>query len=72
MGCGFLDVAQRHARVECGGDECVPERVGTYRLADPGAAGYPANDPGGTVAASTGDAPGAKLNRLVMQPLGKV
>jgi hypothetical protein len=49
MGSGFLDVAQRHACVECGGDEGVPERVRAYRLADSGTAGDPADDPGGAV-----------------------
>jgi hypothetical protein len=44
-----LDVAQRHARVKRGGDECVPERVRPDWLGDPSAAGHPAHDPGGAV-----------------------
>ena len=45
----FLDVAQRHPRIERGGDERVPQRVGRDGLADPGAAGGLADDPPGTV-----------------------
>jgi len=46
---GFLDVAKRHAGVEGGGDERVPQGVRPYRLGDPGAAGHPAHDPRGAV-----------------------
>jgi hypothetical protein len=31
-----LDITQRYAGVECGGDEAVPERVWGDRLVDPG------------------------------------
>jgi hypothetical protein len=47
--CGFLDVAQRHPCVECGGDERVPQRVRRDGFADPGAAGGLADDPPGAV-----------------------
>jgi len=46
---GFLHIAQRHAGVERGGDERVPQRVRPGRLDDPGAAGGPADDPRGAV-----------------------
>jgi hypothetical protein len=46
---GFLDVAERDPGVEGGGDERVPQRVRPDRLGDPGAAGDPADDPGGAV-----------------------
>jgi len=49
MGCGLLYVAQRHPGVERGGDERVPQRVRSDVLADPGAPGYPADDPPGAV-----------------------
>jgi hypothetical protein len=39
VGCGFLDAAQRRARVERGGDECVPQRGWTYRPANTGHGG---------------------------------
>ena len=39
MACGFLDVAERDAGVECGGDERVAEGVGSDPLGDPGACG---------------------------------
>jgi hypothetical protein len=45
----FLDVAQRHPRIERGGDERVPQRVGRDGLGDPGAAGGLADDPAGSV-----------------------
>jgi hypothetical protein len=44
MGLSVLDVAERHARIQCGSDECVPQRVRPDRLADGGAAGDPADD----------------------------
>jgi hypothetical protein len=46
---GFLDVAQRHSRVERCGDERVPQRVRRDGLADPGALGGLADDPPGAV-----------------------
>jgi hypothetical protein len=49
VGGGFLHVAQRHAGVERRGYECMPEHVRADMLADPGAAGDPADDPGGAV-----------------------
>jgi hypothetical protein len=48
-GGGLLHVAQRNAGIERGGDERVPQRVRTHVLADPGAAGDPADDPPGAV-----------------------
>ena len=47
---GFLDVAQRDAGVEGGGDERMAERVGPDRLVDAGSAGEAAHDPPGGVA----------------------
>src|SRR3954447_21882621 len=49
VACGFLDVAEGDAGVECGGDERVAERVGADSLGDPGFAGDASNDPGGGV-----------------------
>ena len=49
MGGGFLHVPERHACVERRGDEPVRERVWPDGLGDPGAAGYPVDDPGGAV-----------------------
>ena len=46
---GFLHVAQRDPGVEGGGDERVPQGVRADLLGDPGAAGDPADDPGGAV-----------------------
>jgi hypothetical protein len=46
---GFLDIPGRNPGVEGGGDERMPQRVRPGRLADPGAAGHPADDPRGTV-----------------------
>jgi hypothetical protein len=40
-----LDVAQRHVGVKRRGDERMPERVRADRLADPGPARHPADDP---------------------------
>ena len=51
VGCGFLHIAQRDSGVEGGGDERVPQGVRADVLGDPGAAGYPADDPGGAVPA---------------------
>jgi hypothetical protein len=42
---GFLHVAERDPGVKGGGNERVPQRVGPDWLGDPGAAGYPADDP---------------------------
>ena len=49
VGGGFLHVPERHACVERRGDEPVRERVWPDGLGDPGAAGYPVDDPGGAV-----------------------
>ncbi len=49
MGGGLLHVAQRHASVETGGDERVPERVRADVLAHAGAARDLADDPSGAV-----------------------
>ena len=46
----FLHVAQRHAGVEGGGDEGVPQRVRADPLGDPGPARDPADDPARGVA----------------------
>jgi hypothetical protein len=42
---GFLDVAQRDAGIERGGDECVTQRVRAVRLVDAGAARRDARTP---------------------------
>jgi hypothetical protein len=42
---GFLHIPQRHAGVQRRGDKRVPQGVRPDRLADPGAAGDPADDP---------------------------
>jgi hypothetical protein len=57
---GFLHVAQGHAGVERGGDECVPEGVRDDVLGDPGAAGDPGDDAGGAVPVQTPRACGDK------------
>jgi hypothetical protein len=49
VGGGLLDVAQRHAGVQGGGDERVPERVRSDGLGDPSAARDFADDPPGAV-----------------------
>ena len=49
VGCGLLDVAQRHPGVQRRGDKCVPKRVRPHVLADPGPSGDPADDPPGAV-----------------------
>jgi len=49
VGGSLLNVAQRHAGVLGSGDECVPERVRSDGLGDPGAARDLADDPPGTV-----------------------
>ena len=49
VGGGLLDVAQRHAGVQGGGDECVPQRVRPDGLGDPGAARDLADDPPGAL-----------------------
>ena len=46
---GLLHVTQRDTGIQRGGDERMSERVGRDGLADPGAAGDPANDPSGAV-----------------------
>jgi hypothetical protein len=46
---GFLHVPERDSGVGGGGDEGMPQRVRTDRFGDPGADGYLADDPGGTV-----------------------
>jgi len=45
---GFLHIAQRHPGIQSG-DERMPERVRSDRLADVGAAGNPPDDPGRAV-----------------------
>jgi hypothetical protein len=45
VGGGFLDVAQRDAGIERGGDECVTQRVRAVRLVDAGAARRDARTP---------------------------
>ena len=45
----LLHVAQRDPRVERGGDERVPERVGRHGFGDPGEAGGLADDAPGAV-----------------------
>jgi hypothetical protein len=42
---GFLDVSEWYAGVERGGDECVPQRVGSDSFHDPGFAGDATDDP---------------------------
>jgi hypothetical protein len=46
---GLLYVPQRHPGVQGGGDERVPQGVRADVPGDPGAAGEPADDPGGAV-----------------------
>jgi hypothetical protein len=57
---GFLHVSQRLSGVECGGDERVPQRVWADVLSDPGAAGHPADDPGGAVPVQPPPVPGGE------------
>jgi len=45
----FLDIRKWHPGIEGGGDERVPQGVRADQLGDPSAAGYPADDPPGTV-----------------------
>ena len=47
---GFLHIPQRHPSVQCRGNERVPQRMRPDRLADPGSAGGPPDDPRRTVA----------------------
>ena len=49
MAGGLLDVSQRDASVEGGGDECMSESVGTYPLVDPAVSGDAPHDPTGGV-----------------------
>jgi|HubBroStandDraft_1064217.scaffolds.fasta_scaffold07294_8 hypothetical protein len=49
VGSGFLDVAERDAGVERGGDERVSQSVRSDGLLQSGAAGDPADDPPGAV-----------------------
>jgi len=46
---GFLDVAERNAGVEGGSDKRVPQGMSPDRFGDPGAVGYPADDPRGAM-----------------------
>jgi len=48
-GGGFLRIPQRHPGVERGGNERVPQGMRADVLGDPGAAGHPADDPGGAM-----------------------
>ena len=50
MAGGFLDVTKRHAGIEGSGDECLAERVRSYRLRDACSSGDASNDPAGPVA----------------------
>src|ERR1019366_3573073 len=45
----FLHIPQRYPGIERRGDERMPQRVRPDGLSDPGAASYPAYDPGGAV-----------------------
>jgi hypothetical protein len=47
-GC-FLDVPKLDSGVECSGDECVSQRVGSDALGDPGLSGGATHDPAGGV-----------------------
>jgi len=49
VGGGLLHIAQRHAGVQGGGDERMPEGVRSDGLGDPGAARDLADDPPGAV-----------------------
>ena len=49
VGGGLLHIAQRHPGIERSGDKSMPQRVRPDGLADAGAAGDPADDPGGAV-----------------------
>jgi len=46
----FLDIAERHASIEGGGDEAVTERVRANSLVDPGGFRQSPHDPGCSVA----------------------
>jgi len=50
---GFLNVAQRDAGVEGGGDERVKQRMGTDLLEDPCPSGDSPHDPGSAVTIET-------------------
>jgi hypothetical protein len=63
VGGGLLNVAQRHAGVERGGDERMPQRVRPYVLADPGAAGDLADNPPGAVPVQPPPAGGEESGR---------
>jgi hypothetical protein len=45
----LLDVAERDAGVERGGDKCGPQCMRPDGLGDPGPSRYPADDPRGSV-----------------------
>jgi hypothetical protein len=49
VGGGFLDVAQRHASIQRGGNEGMSQGMRADDLGDPGAAGDAPDDPGGAV-----------------------
>jgi hypothetical protein len=49
VGGGLLHISQRHPGIECGGDEGVAKGMRADLLGDPGAAGDPADGPGGAV-----------------------
>src|SRR6266702_5291142 len=49
VGGGFLDIPQRDPSIERGGDERMPQGVRSDGLANPGAAGYPPDDPPGSM-----------------------
>jgi hypothetical protein len=50
VGCRFLDVTQRAAGVERGGDQGVPQGVRADRFGDAGSSGDTPHDPAGAVA----------------------
>jgi len=67
--CGLLNVAERDARVERGGDERVPQRVRAGVPGDPRPAGDPADDPGGAVPVQPPPVPARKSGPSVRSPI---
>jgi len=72
VGSRFLNIAQRHADVETGGDERVPERVRADVLADPGAARDFADDPPGAVLVQPPPVVGEEDGAVAAFPGGQV
>ncbi len=58
MAGGDLNVTKRHASVQGGGDEAVPQRVGGDVLADAGPSGQAPNDAGDAMAVEALSGPG--------------